>query len=78
MSQILVEALAKTGAAILIVSQDLDELFAICTRIAVIAGGRLTPARPVEQLTTEQIGRDMGGHGGGQWPSSIGREQAHA
>jgi general nucleoside transport system ATP-binding protein len=67
-------ALAKTGTAILIVSQDLDELFAICTRIAVIAGGRLTAARPVEQLTTEQIGRDMGGHG----PSSIGREQAHA
>jgi simple sugar transport system ATP-binding protein len=67
-------SLAKAGAAILIVSQDLDELFAICTRIAVIAGGRLTPARPVEQLTTEQLGRDMGGHG----PSRIGRERADA
>jgi ABC-type uncharacterized transport system ATPase subunit len=58
-------SLARTGTAILIVSQDLDELFAISTRIAVIASGRLTPARPVDQLTTEQIGLDMGGHGGG-------------
>jgi simple sugar transport system ATP-binding protein len=67
-------ALAKTGTAILIVSQDLDELFAISTRIAVIAGGRLTPARPVDQLTTEQIGLAMGGHG----QSGVGREEAYA
>jgi simple sugar transport system ATP-binding protein len=56
-------SLAQTGTAILIISQDLDELFAICTRIAVIAGGRLTLAKPVDELTTQQIGLDMGGHG---------------
>jgi simple sugar transport system ATP-binding protein len=66
-------SLAQTGTAILIVSQDLDELFTISNRIAVIAGGRLTPARPVDQLTTEQIGLDMGGH----HPSGNGREPAH-
>ena len=45
-------SLAQAGTAVLIISQDLDELFAIATRIAVIAGGRLTPAKPVDQLTT--------------------------
>ena len=68
-------SLAQSGTAILIVSQDLDELFAISTRIAVIAGGRLTPARPVDQLTTEQIGLDMGGP---RRAAQDGREPAHA
>jgi len=53
--------LAKAGAAMLIISQDLDELFAIATRIAVIAGGRLTEAKPVDQLTLEALGLSMGG-----------------
>ncbi len=53
--------LAKQGAAVLIISQDLDELFAICNRIAVIANGRLSPARPVEELSVEEIGLNMGG-----------------
>jgi hypothetical protein len=34
---------------------------AIATRIAVIAGGRLTEARPAETLTPEAIGLSMGG-----------------
>jgi simple sugar transport system ATP-binding protein len=53
--------LAREGAAILIISQDLDELMAICDRIAVIADGRLTAAEPVETLTIEAIGINMGG-----------------
>ncbi|MGF1619780.1 MAG: ABC transporter ATP-binding protein [Rhodomicrobiaceae bacterium] len=57
--------LARDGAAILIISQDLDELMAICDRIAVISNGRLTEARPVEQLTIEGIGVDMGGQAEG-------------
>jgi simple sugar transport system ATP-binding protein len=55
-------SLAQAGTAVLVISQDLDELFAIAGRIAVIAGGRLTPARPVHELTPHQIGLDMGGH----------------
>ncbi len=54
--------LAKEGAAILIISQDLDELMAICDRIAVIADGRLTQAQPVATLTVESIGINMGGN----------------
>ena len=57
--------LAKEGAAVLIISQDLDELFAICHRISVIANGRLSPSGLVEDLTIEEIGRNMGGVGGG-------------
>jgi len=69
-------SLAQSGTAILIVSQDLDELFAISSRIAVIAGGRLSPARPVDRLTTQQIGLAMGAHGG--WEAPPGAEPTHA
>ncbi len=53
--------LAEHGAAVVVISQDLDELFQIATRIGVIAGGRLTEAQPVGNLTVEAIGRAMGG-----------------
>ena len=69
-------SLAQSGTAVLIVSQDLDELFAISSRIAVIAAGRLSPARPVDRLTTQQIGLAMGAHGG--WEAPPGAEPAHA
>ncbi|MBO0763716.1 MAG: ABC transporter ATP-binding protein [Hyphomicrobiaceae bacterium] len=55
-------SLAQAGAAVLVISQDLDELFAIAGRIAVISNGRLTPAKPVEVLTAHEIGLSMGGH----------------
>lgn len=53
--------LAKSGAAVLIISQDLDELFTISTRISVIAGGYLFPSQPTEELTVEKLGIAMGG-----------------
>jgi general nucleoside transport system ATP-binding protein len=55
-----ITALADAGAAVVLISQDLDELFILAHRIAVIAGGRLSPARATETLTAEIIGRDMG------------------
>jgi simple sugar transport system ATP-binding protein len=54
--------LARAGTAVLIVSQDLDELFAVAHRIAVIANGRLTAAKPAEELTAHELGLSMGGH----------------
>ncbi|HEY7083575.1 MAG TPA: ABC transporter ATP-binding protein [Hyphomicrobiaceae bacterium] len=69
-------SLAKLGTAVLIVSQDLDELFAISSRIAVFAGGRLSPARPVDELTTQHIGLAMGTPGGWDTPSEA--PPAHA
>jgi simple sugar transport system ATP-binding protein len=53
--------LAAGGAAVLVVSQDLDELFLISDRIAVLCAGRLSPARPRAELTVEQVGLLMGG-----------------
>lgn len=58
--------LAARGAAVLLVSQDLDELLALCDRLAVINGGRLSPARPTGEFTVEALGLLMGGvHGDG-------------
>ena len=55
--------LAKEGAAVLVVSQDLDELLEIADRIAVIFHGRLSEALPVRGLTREALGLLMGGSG---------------
>jgi ABC-type uncharacterized transport system ATPase subunit len=55
--------LASRGAAVLAVSQDLEELFEISDRIAVICEGRMSEARPVENVTVEEIGLLMAGIG---------------
>jgi simple sugar transport system ATP-binding protein len=57
--------MAENGAAVVIVSQDLDEIFLVCDRVAVIAGGRLSPPIPVAEATIEQLGLVMGGAAGG-------------
>jgi simple sugar transport system ATP-binding protein len=49
------------GSAVLLISEDLDEIFALADRIAVIHHGRLTPARPVAQWTLTTIGLAMAG-----------------
>ncbi len=54
---------ARGGAAVLVVSQDLDELLGIADRIAVMFHGRLSAAQPVAGLTREAIGLLMGGAG---------------
>src|SRR5262245_22493309 len=56
-------ALAEAGCAILVISQDLDELFELADRIAVIANGHLSPAEPVNLITVASLGLRMGGHG---------------
>ena len=48
--------LAGQGAALVIISQDLDELFEISDRLAVINHGRLSQAKPVHTTTREEIG----------------------
>ncbi len=54
-------ALAQAGAAVMIISQDLDEIFVLADRIAVIAGGRISEPVPTRSATVESIGRLMGG-----------------
>ena len=53
--------LADGGTAVLVVSQDLDELFAISDRLAVLNLGRLSKSYPTREVSTEQIGLLMGG-----------------
>ncbi|WGF87233.1 ABC transporter ATP-binding protein [Marinivivus vitaminiproducens] len=55
-------AAREAGAGVLLVSEDLDELFALSDRIAVLHQGRLSPALPSGELDTERLGLMMGGH----------------
>lgn len=53
--------LASKGTAVVVVSQDLDELFAISDRIAVISEGRLSIALQTRETDKNEIGLLMGG-----------------
>jgi simple sugar transport system ATP-binding protein len=69
-------ALRDAGCAVLVVSEELDELFELSDRLHVIAGGRLSPSLPRGEATVEKVGIWMSG----LWdavPSAKG-EVAHA
>jgi simple sugar transport system ATP-binding protein len=55
--------LARAGSAVLVISQDLDEIFEIADRIAVISRGHLSEAQPAAEMNMEKIGLLMGGAG---------------
>ncbi len=72
-------ALRDAGCAVLVVSEELDELFEICDRLHVIAKGRLSPSVARREATRERIGEWMSGlwHADVQWHlQSV--EAAHA
>jgi len=58
--QTLIE-LARSGSAVLVISQDLDELFEISDAIAVMHNGELSKPMPIAEATFEKIGLLMGG-----------------
>ena len=49
------------GVAVLIVSEDLGEILEVCDRVAVMAGGRLSPVREVRETHAAEIGAWMAG-----------------
>lgn len=53
--------LRNSGSAVLVVSEELDELFEICDRLIVIADGYVSPSVPVEETSKEEIGLWMSG-----------------
>src|ERR1700728_2185471 len=55
--------LAGRGSAVLVISQDLDELTEIADRIAVMFHGKLSPPLEAAQATRERLGLLMGGAG---------------
>jgi simple sugar transport system ATP-binding protein len=54
-------ALRDAGAAILVISEDLDELFQISDRIAALSEGKLSPLRATAGCTHVEVGRWMAG-----------------
>jgi general nucleoside transport system ATP-binding protein len=54
-------ALRDAGCAVLVVSEELDELFEVSDRLHVIARGRLSPSVPLAEATVEKIGEWMSG-----------------
>jgi general nucleoside transport system ATP-binding protein len=54
-------SLRDDGGAVLVVSEELDELFEICDVLYVIAGGRLSERLRVADVSVERIGELMGG-----------------
>jgi len=67
--------LRNEGTAILVISEELEELFEISDRIAVIAEGRISPSKKLVDTNIDEIGVWMSG----MWevPAAVG-EQAHA
>jgi simple sugar transport system ATP-binding protein len=53
--------LAARGVAILVISEELEELFDICDRLAVIARGKLSPVRKTRETNAEEVGLFMAG-----------------
>ena len=53
--------LRDSGTAILVISEELDELFEISDRIAVIANGRLSPVKKLADTDIDEIGVWMSG-----------------
>jgi simple sugar transport system ATP-binding protein len=54
-------ALRDAGCAVLVVSEELDELFEICDRLHVMAKGQLSPSVARAEATVAQIGEWMSG-----------------
>jgi simple sugar transport system ATP-binding protein len=54
-------ALAARGVAVLVVSEDLEELFELCGELVVMARGRLSPRVAVRDATLARIGQWMSG-----------------
>ena len=55
--------LARSGSAVLAISQDLDELLEISDRLCVMFMGRLSAPMPTALATREALGLLMGGEG---------------
>ena len=51
--------LRNSGVAVLVISEEIEELFEICDRIQVIREGHLSPSLTTAETRVEDIGRYM-------------------
>jgi general nucleoside transport system ATP-binding protein len=66
--------LREAGCAVLVVSEELEELFEICDRLQVMAKGHLSPSVNIKDANVAQIGAWMSG----LWEGSPVHASAHA
>jgi len=59
-------ALRARACAIVVISEEIDELYQLCDRLMVIAKGRLSPAIGAHDIGVDELGRWMAG----LWPTS--------
>lgn len=62
--------LAAKGAAVILISQDLDEIFAVANRVAILFEGRLSPSYLTNDITLDEIGLLMVGETLARAPST--------
>lgn len=55
-------AARNAGAAVLLMSEDLDEIMELADRVLVMSEGRIAYERPAAEADLGEIGRHMGGH----------------
>ena len=53
--------LASNDSAVVVISQDLDELFEICDTFSVLTNGRMSKSHDIRSLSSEDVGLLMGG-----------------
>ncbi|MEP6608739.1 MAG: ABC transporter ATP-binding protein [Burkholderiaceae bacterium] len=53
--------LRDAGCAIVVVSEELDELYQLCDRLLVMANGRVSPPRATNEIDSAELGRWMAG-----------------
>lgn len=70
--------LRDAGAAVLVLSEELDELFEICDRLHVLAKGRLSPSVARADASVQQIGEWMSGLWEGAGAGAAGGVHAQA
>jgi simple sugar transport system ATP-binding protein len=71
-------ALAEAGVAVLVVSEDLEELLELAGDIVVIARGRFSPRVAVRDATIAELGAWMSGLEAGDRPSAAGGPEPRA
>ncbi len=55
-------AARNNGAAVLLISEDLDEVLELADRVLVMSDGRVAYETPIDKVDIDELGRHMAGH----------------